>query len=231
MKDYINIGSTPCEEPCAQVGQSDYAKKARAECVRFIQLLRHTFGPEPEGAQLAVKSFPHDFGTYYEVVCWFDPALRLSVEYALRCEAETPATWEEEPPDGTPPELLYLWHPGTKDIFSGYGLALAPAHLAGLIMVDRPRPCDPAWLAEIRATFGDYQLTAITQGGERGLVCQMHIAQESLRYLKRFDHPLASDLHKALMPLLHRLPAVTFALQWDETCRAWVSTIVKGGGS
>jgi hypothetical protein len=63
MRDYISIGSTPCEESCAQVGQPDYARKARAECIRFIQLLRRRFGSEPEGAWLSVKAFDHDFGT------------------------------------------------------------------------------------------------------------------------------------------------------------------------
>jgi hypothetical protein len=97
-------------------------------------------------------------------------------------------------------------------------------------MVDRPRPANPAWLAEVRATFGAYQLTAMTQGGERGLVCQMHIVPESLGYLKRFDHPLAAGLHTALLPLLRHLPAVTLVLHWDETSGCWVSRNMKGGG-
>lgn len=41
------------------------------------------------------------------------------------------------------PELLYLWHPGTKDIFSGYGLVIAPNHLVGVVMVDRPNTALP----------------------------------------------------------------------------------------
>ena len=96
MRDYLNIGPTPCEEPCAQVGQPDYRKKALAECHRFIELLQKTFGPEPEAARLAVKAFDHDFGTYYEVVCHYDTEIQESVDYALRCEGETPAAWEEE---------------------------------------------------------------------------------------------------------------------------------------
>jgi hypothetical protein len=227
MKDYVTIGSTPCDEPCAQVGQPNYRKHALKECRRFLELLRRKFGPEPEGAELCVKAFPHDFGTYYEVVCEFDSDLQASVEYALRCEDETPATWEAEPEDGKDLPLLYLWHPGTADMFSGYGLALAPAHLVGVVMIDRPRPADPAWLAEIRATFGDYQLTVITHGGERGLVCQMHIDAENVCYLKHFDHPLTSALQTALLPLLSCLPVVTLALRWDQNIGLWVSTIVQ----
>jgi len=93
-RDYFCIGSTPIDEPCAQVGQPDYLPKAIQECRRFITLLRKVFGPEPDGAQLAIKSFPHDFGTYHEVVCWFDTENADACAYALRCEGETPATWE-----------------------------------------------------------------------------------------------------------------------------------------
>lgn len=126
-------------------------------------------------------------------------------------------------------DLLYLWHPG-KDIFSGYGLALAPAHLVGLVMIDRPQLADPVWLQKIKETFGAYQLAAMTQGGARGLVCQMQIAQESILHLKTLDHPLASSIRTALLPLLAHLPTVTLALRWDQESSAWVSRIVKGGG-
>lgn len=63
MKDYINIGSVPCEEDCAQVGREGYREQAVKECKRFIELLRKTFGDEPEGARLAIKWFDHDFGS------------------------------------------------------------------------------------------------------------------------------------------------------------------------
>src|SRR2546423_14895398 len=65
------------------------------------------------------------------------------------------------------PKLLYLWHPGTPDTFSGYGLALTPAHLVGLVMIDRPQRAAPAWLRKIKDTFGSYQLATMTQGGAR----------------------------------------------------------------
>jgi hypothetical protein len=96
MRDYLSIGPTPCEEPCAQVGDPNYRAKALAECRRFLHLLRKTFGPEPAGARLRIQAFPHDFGTYHEVVCLFETEIEASVAYAFRCEAETPATWEED---------------------------------------------------------------------------------------------------------------------------------------
>jgi hypothetical protein len=94
MRNFFTIGPTPLDEPCAQVGTPDYHEKALPECRRFIALLRRVFGPEPPGAQLAVKSFPHDFGTYLEVVCYFDTGISESVEYAHRLDDETPTTWE-----------------------------------------------------------------------------------------------------------------------------------------
>lgn len=92
--DYLTLGSTPPEEDCAQVGQPDYNERSQRECKRFIALLRRTFGPEPEGARLAIKLFPHDFGSYREVVCYYENNNPKAIEYAFRCESETPATWE-----------------------------------------------------------------------------------------------------------------------------------------
>jgi hypothetical protein len=86
--DVVRIGPAPCDEECAQVGQKDYRERAVEECMRFIKLLRKTFGDEPEGARLAIKWFDHDFGSYCEVVCWYEK--EDAREYAFRCENETP---------------------------------------------------------------------------------------------------------------------------------------------
>ena len=96
MRDYFSLGPTPSEEECAQVGQPDYRRKAMEECQRFIALIRTTLGPEPPGAELAIKSFPHDFGTYYEVVIWFERDAAEAIAYAVRCEDEALTTWNAE---------------------------------------------------------------------------------------------------------------------------------------
>ena len=67
--DYYNIGAAPWSEPCAQVGQADYREQAGKECRAFIRQIRRVIGPEPPGATLIIKSFPHDFGSYFEVCC------------------------------------------------------------------------------------------------------------------------------------------------------------------
>ena len=97
MRDDISIGSAPCEESCVQVNPvGDYHEAMRAECRRFLDLIRKKLGPEPEGARLAVKSNPHDFGTYYEVVCYFEDGDEEAREYALLCEGEAPTTWKDD---------------------------------------------------------------------------------------------------------------------------------------
>jgi len=96
MQDFITLGPVPSDEPCAQMGDENYASRARAECKRFIALLRKTFGAEPSGAYLQTKAFPHDYGTYYEVVCYFNPSVPASIEYAYRLEREAPTTWGSE---------------------------------------------------------------------------------------------------------------------------------------
>jgi hypothetical protein len=121
----------------------------------------------------------------------------------------------------------YLWHPGTRDRFSGYGLFIAPSRLVGLIMVDRPTVADPTWLEEIERTFGSYQLAAMTQTGERGMVCQMEVAEDSHQYVRRLVQPHNRAIRDALRPLRRYPPAVTLEVRWHPERRCWVSSILK----
>lgn len=93
MKDYIEIGSSPVEEDCLQVGHAT-SQEMKEECKRFLDLIRKVVGPEVGTARLAIKSNPHDFGTYYEVVCYYDDEDEVGMDYAFKCESETPLTWE-----------------------------------------------------------------------------------------------------------------------------------------
>ncbi|MDO8531206.1 MAG: hypothetical protein Q7T26_03415 [Dehalococcoidia bacterium] len=104
MRDHIDIGSSPCDaaarahgEECVQVSRTeDYLDRMRVECRRFLALIRVKLGPEPEGAHLAIKSNPHDFGTYLEVVCHFDDENEEAREYAYKCESDGPKTWDDD---------------------------------------------------------------------------------------------------------------------------------------
>ncbi len=127
------------------------------------------------------------------------------------------------------PELMALWHPGTSDTLSGYGLRLGPFHLVGIVMVDRPMQADPQWLAKVERAFGPYQLAVMSRQGERGLVCQMYILPQSAEHLRPLVHPLRTALTHALMPLVHAPPAVTLVLMWDPASATWVSQPWQGG--
>lgn len=95
-RDFISIGSSPVDEPCAQLGSDGYYPKSRIECKALIHQLRRIFGEEPYPARLAIKSFSHDFGEYQEVVCYFDDEDEKSMNYAFKLESETPASWDDE---------------------------------------------------------------------------------------------------------------------------------------
>lgn len=95
MRDYTTVGPSPYDESCAELGAPGYMGKAHAECRRFIDAIVSKLGPPPRGAQLAVKGFPHEYGTYYEVVCYFDDANETASEYAYACESQAPATWAD----------------------------------------------------------------------------------------------------------------------------------------
>ena len=95
MRECISIGPVPAEENCQQVGMPEYdAIVARKECERFIRHIRAAIGNEPEGASLKIKSNPHDFGNYLDVVCYFDDMNDEAANYAYRAESnEVPSRW------------------------------------------------------------------------------------------------------------------------------------------
>jgi len=98
MCSFVDLGTTtPPMEDCAQVGARDYDyyERAKREAKAFINQLRRMFGPEPPGARLAIKSHPHDFGTYITTVVFYDNTDELGAQYAQRCDAEGPQEWDE----------------------------------------------------------------------------------------------------------------------------------------
>lgn len=102
MREYLEIGAYPPEEECVQVGEDNYDQRANEECRKYIEAIRGKLGREPEGARLAIKSFPHDLGRYREVVCYYDENFPESVAYAYLCESNCPTTWADNKPLPTP---------------------------------------------------------------------------------------------------------------------------------
>lgn len=95
MDDYLSLGPVPAEEDCEQLGPNYSPTRAQKECRRYIELLRKTFGPEPEGAHLRINRCEHDFGTYLEVCVFYDSEMPDAVEYALRVESKAPTRWAD----------------------------------------------------------------------------------------------------------------------------------------
>jgi len=97
MIEYLNIGPVPWGEACAQVGSQDYDRRSRRECVAFLNQIRRVAGPEPAGAALVIKSFPHDFGSYREVCCRYSDESDPASDYAFDCEShEALELWDDQ---------------------------------------------------------------------------------------------------------------------------------------
>ena len=96
MRDYLSISCSPASESCAQVGTENYEVQSGRECRALIAQLRRQFGTEPMLARLSIRSFPHDFGSYKEVVCYYDDEDEEARDYAFRLESELPEFWDDE---------------------------------------------------------------------------------------------------------------------------------------
>jgi len=94
--NYLSLGPTPNDEPCAQVGQDNYAAQVRKECRAYINQLTRQLGELPDSCSFATKSFPHDFGGYREVIINFDEDDNTASAFAFYAEAHAPATWDSE---------------------------------------------------------------------------------------------------------------------------------------
>jgi hypothetical protein len=93
---YISIGSTPSDEPCAQVGTDNYFEQAKKECHAYMGQIMRIFPEFPDYCWLSVKGFPHDFGTYYEVIVRYDENDEKATEFAYNIESNSPANWDDE---------------------------------------------------------------------------------------------------------------------------------------
>lgn len=97
---HITFGSAPSDESCAQVGTENYEENAHKECqewrrqlVRFYEARGKT---APENLRLVIRSNPHDFGTYYEVVARFPDEDDESYDFAIWLENNAPPEWDDE---------------------------------------------------------------------------------------------------------------------------------------
>ncbi len=101
MMETLELGSSPSNEDCAQVGTDDYQERERVEIKAYInQLKRHLiaegFADYEEYVTLKKKGCPHDFGTYYEVAVKYDESVERAVEIAYWLEGNLPLNWDKE---------------------------------------------------------------------------------------------------------------------------------------
>lgn len=121
--------------------------------------------------------------------------------------------------------LFFLLHPGETQ-FSGFGLTVeagSAKRLVGLLIVDRPKPVSRTSLAKIERTYGRYELHVIAKSGERGIACQMRIAEESLAYVRQLEGAYAHALQETLFPMLLTHPNPQFVVSWDKHVHLWRS--------
>ena len=106
MREYLTIGSSPYDEPCAQVGSADYRERMRLETRALINQMERIH-PVPKDDDpvyanasftpyYATKSFPHDFGSYHEVCAIYDDEHEASCKWAYQAEDLCPSEWDTE---------------------------------------------------------------------------------------------------------------------------------------
>ena len=95
--EYIEIGPTPNEEDCAQVGTDNFSEIAQEEMDAYINQLNRMF-PEAieKGIRFKAKWFPHDFGRYGEVCMFWNTDNLEADEYVYFIDKNTPSRWDEE---------------------------------------------------------------------------------------------------------------------------------------
>jgi hypothetical protein len=95
MLEYFILGPTPSDEDCAQVGDDDFRNRATNEMNAYVNQLNRMFPNAVEkGISFSKKWFSHDFGTYGEVVAYYNDDSDYS--FLLDVEMNLPYTWDEE---------------------------------------------------------------------------------------------------------------------------------------
>ena len=93
MREWIDVGPSPTDEPCEQYPDGDPSIATR-EMNALINQIRRVLGQEPDGARLGIKRDPS--GGYREVVCFYDTENQAAIDYAFKCESECPERWDQE---------------------------------------------------------------------------------------------------------------------------------------
>src|SRR5215204_1917545 len=94
MRKYLELGASPYDTDCVQVGVENYGVLALAECNRYRRQLEEQFKDRlTTTITFGVKKFGHGDNRYFEAVVYFDADDPAQVEYAYYVEANLPAKW------------------------------------------------------------------------------------------------------------------------------------------
>jgi hypothetical protein len=92
MRTYIELNSVPFAEDCVQVDpDADYIPAMRWECTVYKKQLERMF----PGCVFELRNFVHAFGTYIEVVYWYDDHNEDQTAQAFRIESTLPEHWDD----------------------------------------------------------------------------------------------------------------------------------------
>lgn len=94
----LDIGPTPNGENCAQVGNNnyDYYSLSKMENIAYINQIKRIFPDMPSGLRITREGYPHDFGSYYEVIAKWRSGDDAAEEFAYRIQNESPENWDNE---------------------------------------------------------------------------------------------------------------------------------------
>lgn len=92
MKQYLELGSVPCNEECVQVSKTkEHLPAMKKECLRYLSGLVKKY---PDMG-FKIMNFAHALGNYCEVVIYYDDSDEEMMKKAYDIENNLPQTWEE----------------------------------------------------------------------------------------------------------------------------------------
>jgi hypothetical protein len=93
--EHLTLGPTPAAEDCAQLGSDNYREKSRIEGRAYINQLKRMFPELLPTMKFMLKGFPHDFGTYYEVIVRYPMDDEQAEMMAFDIENSIPENWDD----------------------------------------------------------------------------------------------------------------------------------------
>ena len=86
--DTLYIGESPAEEPCAQLGSTEYNRRAFREIQAYRRQILRYYPIRSASCELISKSCPHDFGAYQALFAQYDPESEAATQWAFDIEGD-----------------------------------------------------------------------------------------------------------------------------------------------